>query len=265
MQSVFPFKLEDLKAWTIKRTDGTVTKFVLSTAALQSSVVDTKQIAQSTQGETIYRGVRAWCGHTPTSVPLVTFHREEGDLSLWVANMGGARTTKDAFNFVIDCGDVLDKYSRKVPILLGDEELAQALEQYTECAAETRVLKIDWDDRQAPPVSPQFWAELNKLINGDVMTCCIGGHGRSGTAFVCLLLANALDYDASDAIVHTRAVHCLRAIESTVQHSYIDEVANYFGREGNSEKASKIADYKGAFRASTKSTAVRTKDELKWN
>ena len=96
------------------------------------------------------------------------------------------------------------------------------------------------------------------------MTACVGGHGRSGTSFVCLLLNNAPDYDALDAIVHVRAVHCPRAIESIFQHEYIDDVATFLGREANAKKASSINDYKAAFWASEKPTAVATRKALGW-
>ena len=264
----FPFKLEDLKSWTIKRTDGTVTKFVLTTTPLEAPSNKGPAKAETNTHYTnrsYYNGLSDYCKHTPGNEPIVTFHRDSPlhDVSFWIGNMGGARATEDAFNFVVDCGDILNRF-HKTGTLSCDHELEEALDQFVTKPPATRVLKIDWDDRQAPPVLPQFWEELNKLLYGDVMTCCVGGHGRSGTAFVCLLLANAPDYDALDAIVHCRAVHCPRAIESKLQHDYIDEVAKYFKREANASLASKITDYKAAFKASIKPTAIRTRLELKW-
>lgn len=258
-QSSFPFSLEDLKSWTIKRLDGTVTKYVVSKDATTNTPATTQSPKASLNSYSSY------CAHTPTTTNhLASFKRQDGhDLKLWVGNMSGARATRDSFDFVIDAGDVVT-IPRPADYLEGDEELKLALEEYVIAVPQVRVLKIDWNDREAPLVDPEFWVQLNKLIYGDVMTCCIGGHGRSGTSFACLLMVNAPDYNALDAIIHTRAVHCPRAIESIDQHNYIDSVARYLGREANAEKAHTVTDYKTAFMNSTKPTAIRTREELGW-
>ena len=266
----FPFKLDNLKSWTLKRTDGTVTKFVLSNAALTETKQDGIARLPTTSSQTTNRttsGYGSYCAHTPGNVPSAIFERPEGPLKLWVANMAGARATKDKFEFVIDAGDIVSLYTGKYDskLLDGDPELVAALNPYGVTIPRTRLLKIDWDDRQAPDVIPEFWAHLNELIYGDVMTCCVGGHGRSGTTFACLLLNNAPDYDALDAIIHLRACHCPRAIESIVQHEYINDVAKYLGREENAKQASLISDYKAAFMASTKPTAIATRKYLGWD
>lgn len=268
----FPFKLEDLKSWTIRRTDGTVTKFVLSHEIIDftKSTTQTKQITtqQSTTQSRVTSSYGDFCAHKPDlTKPEAVFNREEGPLRLWVANMAGAKATKDDFEFVIDAGDILSLYGGYYghqKMLEGDSELCETLREYIVAYPKTRLLKIDWNDRAAPDVIPQFWTELNKQIYGDVMTCCVGGHGRSGTTFVCLLLNNAPDYDALDALIHVRAVHCPRAIESIVQHEYINDVAGYLEREQNAKKAAAIVDYKGAFMASKKPTAIATRKMLGW-
>lgn len=264
----FPFKLDDLQSWTLKRVDGTITKFVL-TQYEQGKKAITGQVLgnTSTSSARTTTSLGAYCSHVPTQIPIVEFDsstRPEGLLRLWIAGMSGAKTTKDTFDFVIDGGDVISIWgSTHGAILTGDDILASSLASYVTKAAQTRVLKIDWDDRQAPPVSPEFWVELNKQLFGDVMTCCVGGHGRSGSAFVCLLLVNAPDYNAKDAIIHLRAVHCPRAIESVVQWEYIDKVAAYLGREANAKEAMAITNYADAFAKSNKPTAVATRKMLK--
>lgn len=256
----FPFTLENLKGWTVKRLDGTSTHYTVSKEATVSQL-PARESSAPAQNKLV-GGYSNYCTHTPAEGKhSAVFHRENGDLYLWVANMHGARATRDAFDFVIDGGDVLTLTNNT--IFSGDEELVTELSSYS-TAQSARVLQIDWDDRQAPLLAPAFWPALNKIIYGDVMTCCIGGHGRSGTTFACLLLVNSPDYDALDAIVHTRAVHCPRAIESVVQHKYIDSVAEFLGRKGNSEMAHSITDYRAAFTASQKPTAERTRIELNW-
>lgn len=266
----FPFKLEDLRSWTVKRTDGTVTKFVLVTADVRPSA-GSQTSAVHSHGAATQRhavtGYSAFCTHTPTKQPIVEFARSAslgGALKLHIGNMSGARSTFRTFDFVVDCGDILRAWDLQSDVLVGDKALVEELLPYTNANIAARVLKIDWDDRAAAPVSPEFWPKLSESLYGDVMTCCVGGHGRSGTSFVCLLLANAPEYDALDAILHVRAVHCPRAIESKEQHEYIDSVAKFLGREANANKISEITDYKAAFKASDRATAVKTREMLKW-
>lgn len=266
--NLFPFKLDDLKAWVVHRNDGTVTRFQLvqgqthqqnTTGSTGSSSTSTGMYGRTTSSFADY------CTHKPGHIPVAEFVSEDGVMRrFWVASMGGAKATKDQFDFVVDCGDIFNSWQINSNMLEGDKELCAALNPYLNVPSTSRVLKVDWDDRAAPKVKPQFWTELNKLLHGDTMTCCVGGHGRSGTSFVCLLLNNAADYDALDAVIHLRAVHCPRAIESVAQHEYINSVAEYLGRAGNAKLAHQITDYKAAFLASTKPTAVATRKYLLW-
>jgi hypothetical protein len=271
---VFPFKLEDLKSWTVHRKDGTVTKFMLvqSTVQTQGQTAVQKQTFANTQEQHVQARVTnnygSYCSHKPNVLeePYAQFTRPDGSqLNLWVASVAGARATKDNFDYMLDFGDIFEPWQIGNGMLEGDKELIQKLSPYTEDKHVTRLLKIDWDDRKAPKVEPEFWVELNKYIKGDVTTACIGGHGRSGSGFVCLLMVNAPDYDALDAIIHLRAVHCPRAIESQEQHAYIDKVAVWLDRKGNSAGAQTITDYKEAFKASTKPTAIATRVRLGWD
>ena len=255
----FPFGLNNLVSWTIRRRGGQVTKFILRD--------ETRTVQQITSGVTgthtrpgITTSLSRLCEHSPAKVPVLF---ETDGLSLSVGDCAGARRDENAFDFVIDCGDVLDLKKAGPPLFSGDEKLVHALGSFDPPIKRTsRVLKIDWDDRKAPEVSPAFWPRLNSLLSGKVMTACMGGHGRSGTSFVCLLLINAPDYDALDAIIHLRALHCARAIESNIQHEYINEVAVHLGRNGNALLAHKINNYKAAFEASNKPTAIATRERL---
>ena len=276
-QGVFPYKLEDLKAWIIRRKDGSVARFALVTAAqVAADATASTSVRSMGQGYTSMYGPNStsgrvtssfgdYCSHKPGEIAAAVFPRAGADpLRLWVASMQGARATRDTFDFVVDCGDIFTEWHMPGKVLSGDPELSQLLQPWIVKQESARILKIDWDDRQAPTVEPEFWTQLNKTLSGDVMTCCVGGHGRSGTSFVCLLLNNAPDYDALDAIVHLRAVHCTRAIESVSQHEYINEVAKHLGREANAKLSHDIKDYKAAFTASQKPTAIKTKKRLEW-
>lgn len=259
---VFPFTLADLAFWVIKRKDGTTAKFVIGeTKGGSSSVASTA--ANYTGGGTHLPEIATkstslseYCHHTPTTPSFVG-----GDVALYVADSWGIRSMKNEFDIVIDCGDVF-KVGEQTGILAGDRELTDALSSFSTRAKPTRFFQIDWDDRRAPDLEPEFWTRLSKLIRGDVAMNCQGGHGRSGTSFVCLLLNYAPEYTALDAITHLRAVHCPRAIESKLQHDYINTVAKYLGREANALEAEKVKDFKAAFQASKKKTALATKKML---
>ena len=266
----FPFKLEDLESWTVRRTDGTVTKFMLTTVQItgDKQQARTDVYNQSTTSQyPKHDHLSKFCHHVPqTAVFEISAEDRPGvkaPLGLYVGSIS-SKSVKDQFDFVLDCGNVISSWEMQDKILEGDKELQASLEQHVSTVPGTRVLKVDWFDRRAPNLAPSFWPAFNALVHGDVLTCCQGGHGRSGTSFVCLLMCNAPDYDALDAIVHLRAVHCPRAIESAEQHQYIDEVATFLGRKANAAEVSKIHDYKAAFTAIMKPTAVMTRKALGW-
>jgi hypothetical protein len=263
--TIFPFKLEHLKGWTVKRSDGTITNYQMVSpgqdglaAQLKAQQTLTALHQSTTTATRKTYGLSEYCNHRPGDTPIAAV----GDRRFWIGSMWGAKATRDTFDFVVDCGDVLDL--PQGGILTGDKALTATLSEFTNQKRYARVLKIDWDDRAAAPVPPQFWTKLLAELHGDIMTCCVGGHGRSGTSFTCLLLNLAPDYDALDAIIHLRAVHCPRAIESVAQHDYIDAVAKHLGRTPNAKSCATITDYKGAFLVSTKPTAIATRKMLGW-
>lgn len=275
-KDIFPFKLEDLKWWVVKRKDGTVTKFTLVT----ETTAHGSACAKTTHGTIglpktgvplltgrVTSGYGGFCSHIPAPErPVAVFDRLGGQMRLWVANLLGAKQTKDRFDYVVDCGDIFNSWQvNPRDVLKGPYELINILAPYAVNCPQAKILQIDWDDRKAPAVTPEFWSVLNANITGDVLTACVGGHGRSGTSFVCLLLNNAPDYDAFDAIVHLRAVHCPRAIESQEQHNYINDVAGWLHRQQNAKEGIEVKDYKDTFMASTKPTAIRTRQLLGWD
>ena len=69
-------------------------------------------------------------------------------------------------------------------------------------------------------------------------------------------------YTPLDAFIHLRAVHCPRAIESTAQHKYINEVGIALGREGNMPALGNVHNYKEAFEQSKNKDAQRIRKLL---
>ena len=243
MVNAFAFTLSDLDYWLITRKDGEMIKYAVTNHA--NNRVGWPQLGTS-QGNFIKS-----CNHNGSKAIF-----ETPETRLYIADAAGCRASKDAYDFVLDCGDLLNVDTEPPEagalsgFLEGDYTLVDLLDQYAEPALPpARILQIDWDDRQAPPLLPEFWPALAKELSGDVLCACVGGHGRSGTSLTALMMCLNPEYSAKDAIVHLRAVHCPRAIESTSQHDYLDKVAKVLGREQNAKETHQIKSFKDAFLA----------------
>lgn len=255
--SGFSFPLSALAGWVCKRKDGSTIRYNIDDTArskvkaLAKTPTTNVQVTAGTSGGhgPAYAygtgSLSSWCDHLGDKPMWIGKNANGEDMTITVCNVEGSKKTAQNFDFVIDGGATLYTYE-PINILKGDPELSTALAPYNSKILASRILRIDWADRQAPDLLPQFWEELVKRVSGKVMTACQGGHGRSGSAAVCMMLA-LTDYDALDAITHLRAVHCPRAIESTVQHDYINRVAKYFGRTENAHEAEKVKDFRKRF------------------
>ncbi len=250
----FPFQLDDLLYWVMKRKDGMVVKYrvvgphegpVRLDNGTKTQLVFPAGAAR-TSGSTHYG---EWCKHDPAEEPVWT----DPQLDLYIANANGCRGYRNDFDIVLDCGNILPlgviMGGPGDPTLQGDKGFVNALSKFA-TTAPTKVpkfVKIDWDDREAPPLKFEFWPALYKRSNGTLLTACQGGHGRSGTSLVCLMMVANPDYTPADAIIHLRAIHCSRAIESIAQHKYIGEFGAFLGRPNDIERVSGVKDFKAEF------------------
>jgi hypothetical protein len=206
----------------------------------------TAALVKSSSSATVH--LSDWCKHDPADDPI--FAGEKVDL--YIADGPGCRVHHDEFDFVLDCGDILTlSFSNRRELLSGDADLVKKLNKHNTLVKEekARILKIDWYDRKAPNLAPAFWVDLAKQLKGTALTACQGGHGRSGTALVCLMMVLNEEYTPADAITHLRAMHCPRAIESKEQHVYINNVGGYLGRAKDVEAVTQITDFRSAFLA----------------
>ena len=250
---IFPFTLADLDSWVIKRHDGTIVKYILDTKDKSRMRALTDPHAYSSSGPAATNqqyagyhatGLSSYCNHAPKDDP--SWSDPQGRFTLHMADEYGAKTNKHKFDMVLDCGAVVPDYAQPAS-LYGDPIMVQALKKHDLTPPnKPRILRFDWPDRQAPDLHPQFWVDLIPHLKGRVIVNCQGGHGRSGTALVCLMMAQS-DYDALDAITHLRAIHCPRAIESSVQHAYINWMAEFLGRNKNADDAAKVKNFKDRF------------------
>lgn len=259
--AVFPYNLEDIAYWVVRRKDGVVAKYTVTHEETWKgkNVSGTKAVS-TVQKAVVTRSFGDFCNHIPADQPIF----ETEGIKLFIADAAGIRKAYSRFDYVIDAGQIFSMDGiRNNRVLQGDPELVAALDPLSYDVVMPKFLKIDWDDRKAAPVAPEFWGEAAKLLKGNVCTACQGGHGRSGTSLVCLLMALNPEYGAYDAIVHLRALHCGRAIESKEQHDYIDEVAESLGRPADSHRVSEVKDFKEAFLALTHPSAKPYQDRLR--
>lgn len=259
-ETAFPFQLQDLVGWVAKRKDGTAVKYVLDAYSEANATSLAKSTPRhATVSAVNYGGPYKWCKHNPAPEPV--FVHPSGKWELYIADYQGARDNYKEFDWLIDGGNVVSDYDMKL-VLKGDPIVARALMKHNLLPAKSkcRIVHIDWIDRAAPDLHPRFWIDLATMLKGRVLTCCQGGHGRSGTALVSLMMT-ATDYSPLDAITHLRAIHCPRAIESIVQHEYLNWLAQELDRPQDALLDSKVQDFKARFLTEMKSSFAKPYQE----
>lgn len=272
----FPHKLEDLEGWVIRYKDGTITRYVLDRVQVPGANNGTPAFSgyNHTPARPVNSSVGAWCAHTPDPVKDPVFETDE--VRLFIADAAGARSAKEKFDIILDGGDVVTPYEQS-PILQGDKEMVSKFTKHIiPYRLLPRVLRIKWFDRQDPDLKVAFWPEMaeylteqgKKKLGGkdgsrlNVLTVCQGGHGRSGSALTALMMCYT-DYSPFEAIVHLRANHCPRAIESTIQHEYLDLLGKHLGRPMNAKETHAVTDFRATFMASKNPIAELYQGRLK--
>lgn len=96
-----------------------------------------------------------------------------------------------------------------------------------------RIISVDWSDYSVPKLSKSFWTNLIIGLERisteeggdlDVIVCCVGGHGRTGTALSILSsLCNAVPLE-SCPVEWLRLNYCESAVESQSQIGYIEKI-----------------------------------------
>jgi hypothetical protein len=275
----FPFLLSDIKGWVVRRKDGVLVKYVvgdLPDYKPASGTNTTSAYKAPLPAGTTYHSLSEWCQHDPI-VGKPIFRAEDGTIELYVADCMGGQKSYSKFDLALDCGKAVMPVYPPASRLQSRLEFAPELRTHviptkTLDPLTDNVMWIDWADRQAPPLYPEFWPSLVKILkergNGTkaeplrILTICQGGHGRSGSAAVCIMMS-LTDYTPLEAITHLRAMHCARAIESEVQHKYLNLVGKHFGRVENALDAETVPDFKAAFLAMTNPFAAEMQAVLK--
>lgn len=92
------------------------------------------------------------------------------------------------------------------------------------------VIDLNWSDGQFFRGSVKWWMKLLELIKSEdykeVEICCVGGHGRTGTALAAILiLTHKWDKNPSvEAEEWIKTNYCKRAIETKAQQEYLDYI-----------------------------------------
>ncbi len=84
---------------------------------------------------------------------------------------------------------------------------------------------IDWPDRGIPTLSKGWWQELATVLRGfegRVGICCMGGHGRTGTAVAILASLLGKVKGAGCPVTWVRKKYCPEAVEANCQLNYIE-------------------------------------------
>ena len=88
---------------------------------------------------------------------------------------------------------------------------------------------VDWTDMESPLLKREFWPHLHDIAktNGytDILFCCLGGHGRTGTALASTLIS-LCGMDPFNAAATVRGQLCRDCIETTDQVEYLYYVHN---------------------------------------
>ena len=90
----------------------------------------------------------------------------------------------------------------------------------------TKILKLSWQDFEIPLVSKTDWQRIKDFIlemskqyeEVEVICCCEGGHGRTGTALA--ILSNFF-LAKRRPVLFIRKVYCDKAVETIRQEKYV--------------------------------------------
>lgn len=255
----FPFGPKDIVAFVVVMKDDTIIRYQLEDDSIHTSTT-TYNTSKKSDPYANYYSLSGVCNHTPKD-PI--FETPDGMVQLYIADAPGTRLKWKEFGLVLDCGGAIwGGYTDTPVVLQGDPELARKMNRYVLIPAKldadkdvtTRVLRIHWTDRAAAPVHPQFWINLAERLKAEaikepirVLCSCQGGHGRSGTSLVSLMMALNPLYTPLDAITHLRALHCPRAIESVTQHQYLNWVGQEMGRVEDALEAENVTSFRERF------------------
>lgn len=122
-------------------------------------------------------------------------------------------------SIMIDLGNVIDFTPVEFHGLEPTQSLKNSVNDYS-------LIRIEWADGSVPSLPMLFWDELAEMLieqNRPVVCCCVGGHGRTGTALA--ILAHKFGITGERCPVQwVRLNYCDEAVESLSQIEYIEDM-----------------------------------------
>jgi len=90
-------------------------------------------------------------------------------------------------------------------------------------------ITINWPDFDYPDLDFHFWGDLIEVLRKkkkDVIVCCKGGHGRTGTCLSILAYYMNVKEAQENPIDFVRSKYCKEAVESENQVWYVEQTCN---------------------------------------
>ena len=179
----------------------------------------------------------ARCSHLGETILFTDPHS-----GITLGGAAGASVSGYSCGLVIDCGG-LYSHGPSRPTFVKDAAFnvdfpTAVAEAFRGLNAHVRVkapcFPLDWPDRSIPPTGRAFWAGLWHILRTyyagqHIIVCCVGGHGRTGTALGALMATSGPPLTGATIIETIRTKHCTEAIETVGQEEYIHRLA----REGS--------------------------------
>lgn len=181
--------------------------------------------------------------------PLEPSCSHRGNVIVWTTLRGATLAGSSGYGFSCDNADLLidaagvaiRDVTESENCLSGELSLVNKLKQFVLPAP--KALRIEWSDYSVPRLRASFWSALvQEFTDGQRVVCaCHAGHGRTGTALACLIVADIVERgerpDAAAVIKTVRRAHCERAVESRAQMRYVAAVAAWLYQGHNGEEA----------------------------
>ena len=157
--------------------------------------------------------------HNPTCV------YDKDGLEIWAGSKYQSEPYAFQFGYVLNCsGTRLKSKEHRIPFKWGGKYENVAI----------REIFLDWDNNEPPEIAPEFWGELVaelKSSKTSVLVCCMGGHGRTGTALASMLIADG--WTATEAIHYIWDIYCKDAVETQSQVDYLKKLEESYVKKQN--------------------------------
>lgn len=157
------------------------------------------------------------CSHKPTHV---IDGGEEG-WGVWAGKKWDVQDHANKYDVVLNLtGDPINwsVKGHRIPI----PELSQ-WSKSPEVEKKYKEIVLDWPDMGVVTLPIAFWQQLVKYLQDNkykMLTFCMGGHGRTGTA-IASLLVTSLNWEPEEAVKWVKENYCKQAIETYHQTNYV--------------------------------------------